>query len=82
MIDPHTADGLKVAIENLDPGVSMIVLETALPAKFEQIIVEATGRAAPRPAGLEGMESLPKRFEVMPVDVQQVKAYVSSHVDR
>ena len=80
MIDPHTADGLKVARGHLETGVPMIVLETALPAKFEQIIVEATGFGAPRPAGLEGMEGLPKRFEVMPVDAELVKAYVASHV--
>src|SRR5690606_11242153 len=39
MIDTHTADGLKVAREHLDPTVRMIVLETALPAKFEETIV-------------------------------------------
>ena len=80
MVDPHTADGLKVAAEYRDAGVPMIVLETALPAKFEQTIVEATGRSAPRPAGLGGIENLPKRFEVMPVDVERVKAYMASHV--
>ena len=34
MIDTHTADGLKVAQEWQQPGVPMIVLETALPIKF------------------------------------------------
>ena len=33
-------------------GVPMIVLETALPAKFAETIVEALGRDAPRPARL------------------------------
>ncbi|MES2887368.1 MAG: threonine synthase [Pseudomonadota bacterium] len=79
MIDPHTADGLKVARDHLEPGVPMIVLETALPAKFEQTIVEATGQQAPRPAALQGLEQLPKRFVVMPVDTVQVKAYVAEH---
>ena len=80
MIDPHTADGLRVAMLHLEPGVPMIVLETALPAKFEQTIVEATGLGVPRPEGLKGLEDLPKRFVVMPVDTAQVKAYVAAHV--
>ncbi len=80
MIDPHTADGVKVAAANLEVGVPMIVLETALPAKFEQTLFEATGLAAPRPAALQGIEALPKRFVVLPVDVDQVKAYVAEHV--
>jgi threonine synthase len=42
VIDTHTADGIKVA-ENLEPGVPMIVLETALAAKFNETILEALG---------------------------------------
>ncbi|MGT2490350.1 hypothetical protein ACU4GD_06880 [Cupriavidus basilensis] len=42
-IDTHTADGIKVAREHLTPGVPMLVLETALPAKFADTIREALG---------------------------------------
>jgi threonine synthase len=80
VIDPHTADGLKVALEKHEPGVTMLVLETALPAKFAATIHEALGVEPPRPAGLEGIEELPKRVKVMPVDVDQVKAYIHAHV--
>ncbi len=76
MIDTHTADGLKVAREHLEPGVPMIVLETALPAKFAETIREAIGREPDRPAALQGIEALPKRFKVMPVDTEAVKAYI------
>jgi threonine synthase len=58
----------------------MLVLETALPAKFAATIHEALGVEPPRPAGLEGIEELPKRVKVMPVDVDQVKAYIHAHV--
>ena len=77
MIDTHTADGLKVAYQFVEQGVPMLVLETALPAKFAETIVEAIGLQPPRPAGLEGIESLPKRFVVMGVDVDQVKAMIA-----
>ncbi|HUG23663.1 threonine synthase [Piscinibacter sp.] len=79
MIDTHTADGLKVAREHLDPGIPMLVLETALPAKFAETIVEALGREPDRPAAMRGIEQLPKRFTVMPVDTQAVKAFIAQN---
>jgi threonine synthase len=80
MVDTHTADGLKVAREHQQPGVPMLVLETALPAKFAATIEEALGCEPDRPAALRDIESLPKRFTVMPVDAQQVKDFIVRHV--
>ncbi len=77
MIDPHTADGLKVALERREPGVPMLVLETALPAKFADILQEALGRAPERPARLADLEQLPRRFEVMPVDADRIKSLIA-----
>ncbi len=79
IVDTHTADGLKVAREHRAPGVATIVLETALPAKFAETIVEAIGRAPGRPAAMQGIEDLPKRFEVMPADAAQVKAFIAAN---
>jgi threonine synthase len=78
-IDTHTADGLKVAREHLQPGVPMIVLETALPIKFAATIVEALGHEPDRPAKFVGIEALPKRVTVMPADAQAVKAFIAAH---
>ncbi len=79
LIDTHTADGLKVALEQREPGVPMIVLETAQPAKFEETIVEALGIKPPRPPGFADLENLPRRFELLPASVDRVKAYIASH---
>jgi threonine synthase len=79
MIDPHTADGLKVARGHLRPGVPMIVLETALPVKFAATIVEALGREPDRPPRFEGIEALPKRVTVLPADAQAVKNFIATH---
>jgi threonine synthase len=79
MIDTHTADGLKVARQNLQPGVPMIVLETALPIKFAATILEALGREPDRPAALEGIEQLPKRVTVLPAGVEAVKEFIARH---
>ena len=79
VIDTHTADGLKVAREQLQPGVPMIVLETALPIKFAATIVEALGRQPDRPARFEGLEQLPRRVTVLPPDVEAVKSFIAAH---
>jgi threonine synthase len=78
-VDTHTADGIKVAQENLQEGIPMIVLETALPAKFNETIREALGKDADRPHGFENIESLPQRFTVMSTDVAQIKRYIAQH---
>ena len=80
VIDTHTADGLKVALEHFDKKMPMLVLETALPAKFEDAITEALGQAPERPASLNGIESLPQKFTVMDADVDAIKQFIVSHV--
>ncbi len=79
VIDPHTADGLKVAREHLRPGTTMIVLETALPVKFAATIEEALGRQPEPPPALADLESRPRRFTVVPADVAAVKAFIEKH---
>ena len=81
MIDTHTADGVKVGREHLQAGVPMVVLETALPIKFAATIVEALGQEPDRPPKFEGIEALPKRVVLMPPSVDQVKAFISQHLD-
>jgi threonine synthase len=76
VIDTHTADGLKVAREQLQAGVPMVVLETALPIKFAATVHEALGREPDRPAQFVGIEDLPKRVLNLPADVAQVKALI------
>ncbi|WP_439587030.1 threonine synthase [Hydrogenophaga sp.] len=79
MIDTHTADGVKVAREHRDAAAPMIVLETALPIKFAETIVEALGRQPDRPPQFEGIEQLPKRVKVMTADTAAVQAYIAEH---
>jgi threonine synthase len=81
MIDTHTADGLKVGLEHREPGIPLVCLETALPAKFEDSIQEALGIQPERPAGLENLESLPQRVEIMNADVVAIQAFVARHAN-
>ncbi|MDO1510269.1 MULTISPECIES: threonine synthase [unclassified Neisseria] len=78
LIDPHTADGIKVAREVREAGEIVVCLETALAAKFENTIRGAVGEVAvPRPAALAGLEKLPQRVQVVPNDADAVKAIIS-----
>ena len=77
MIDTHTADGVKVAREQVSAGVPMVVLETALPIKFAATIVEALGREPDRPAKFDGIEALPRRVVVLPAQADAVKRFIA-----
>ena len=81
VIDTHTADGVKVGLEYREAGVPLLCLETALPVKFEESIIEALGRPPERPAGYEQIETLPQRFEVMDAEAAAIKAYIARHAD-
>jgi len=80
VIDPHTADGMKAGLEHREAGIPLVCLETALPAKFEETIREALGQDPQRPAGYENIESLPQRFDTLPPDVEQLKAFIAAKV--
>ncbi len=76
MVDPHTADGIKVAREYRAVGVPMIVLETAQAVKFAETIQEALGRDPLRPKEQEGLENLPQRVELIDATVEAIKRVI------
>ena len=69
IVDTHTADGLKAALDHFDSSIPMLVLETALPIKFEKSIFEAIGKYPDRPKQLQNIESLKQHNEVFNNDV-------------
>ncbi len=79
VVDPHTADGIKVALDHRERDVAMICIETALPAKFAATIREALGRDPERPLAYAGIEALPQRFATLPPLASAVKDYIASH---
>ena len=77
LIDPHTADGVKVARQVRENGEIIVCLETALAAKFEGTIRLAVGDiAVPRPAALAGLEDLPQRVQTAPNNAEAVKSII------
>ncbi len=80
MIDPHTADGIKVGQEYREAGVPLLYVETALPAKFAATIEEALGQTPPRPAVYADIEKRPQHYTVLPADAEAVKTFMRQHL--
>lgn len=77
LLDPHTADGVKVArdwAEKVDTPI--ICLETALPVKFAETIAEATGSEPEIPARFEGIMEAERHVLDLPNDAEAVKALI------
>lgn len=83
VIDPHTADGVAVGLEHLDPaeGVPMVSMMTALAVKFEDTIKEALGGVPERPSRFVDLENaLPAdAFTVMRPDEEKLKTFIREH---
>jgi threonine synthase len=78
ILDPHTADGVKVARESRRPDVPMICLETAQAAKFSETIVEAIGSAPPLSAAMTEMLARPQRFQIMAPDAARIRRTIEA----
>ncbi|HCS61108.1 MAG TPA: threonine synthase [Microbacterium sp.] len=79
ILDPHTADGVKIARDHVETGSPMLALETAKPAKFAGLIEEALGKAIEPDAETQTLLEAPQRVLSMPDDEQQLRAYISEH---
>lgn len=79
LVDPHTATGLRVARENSDPAVPMIVLATAHPAKFPAAVLDATGINPGLPDWLADLPNRKESFTVLPSNAKIVEDYISDH---
>ena len=77
LIDPHTADGVHVARQWRDEvNTPIIVLETALPVKFADTIVEAIGEAPQTPERFAAIMDAPFKVSDLPNDTDAVKQYI------
>ncbi len=80
LIDPHTADGVKVASDWADHVLTPIVcLETALPVKFAETITEAIGSEPEVPTRFAEILAAPRHITDLPNDVETVKQFIADH---
>ena len=79
LVDPHTADGIKVARQvqkEFDIKTPIICLETALPVKFSETIVEAIGTEPAVPERFAGIMDAQRHVTDLPNDVAAVQDYI------
>lgn len=76
LLDPHTAVGVRAALDLLPTDAARVCLATAHPAKFGEAVEQATGSPAPVPESIAALAGLPTRCEIMDADLEQVKKFV------
>jgi threonine synthase len=77
LVDPHTAVGL-AAVRRLKLSGDVIVASTAHPAKFPEIVEQATGTRPALPAELERVLHLPKQSTTMSATYDSLKRILLS----
>ena len=80
LIDPHTADGVQVARPLVEAGVPMIVMETALPVKFAETVVEAIGEQPPMPPQFAHLAGSARHVIDLPDDADALKALIETRL--
>jgi threonine synthase len=76
--DPHTAVGLAVAARFAEPGVPMIALATAHPAKFPAAVEAATGRRPELPSGFGALARRKEHFTTVANDRAAVEHFIAA----
>ena len=83
LADPHTAVGIGAARAcQRRPDLPMVCLATAHPAKFPDAVERATGVRPALPGALADLTERPERYDVLPADVDAVRACVEAAFGR
>ncbi len=78
LLDPHSAVGVKAALDHLERGMPTLSMATAHPAKFAEAIRAATGHEPPLPPALADLARLPRRVQVLEARAESVKQHIQS----
>ena len=79
LIDPHTAVGIGVA-NKVPLEDDMVVLGTAHPAKFSDVVMKETSKKPELPENLKKILNQKEKFEELPKDLKKVKDYILDRV--
>ena len=81
LVDTHTAIGIAAAERSrLDPGMPVVSLATAHPAKFPDAVEKAVGFRPKLPERLTAMMTAKERVHDLPNDVKAVQAFIAGRV--
>ena len=83
LLDPHSAIGVKAALEaGLGSGVPIITLATAHPAKFPEALNAAgLDREVALPLHLRDLFEREERVSVLPNDLAAVQAFMADNIN-
>jgi len=81
LVDPHTAVGIGV-VKKLSLDKNIVILATAHPAKFSDIVKEATGIEPQLPESLRGLLNKEEKYEKLSRDLEKVKNYILEKVKK
>ena len=78
LIDPHTADGVTVALRTMEPGFPTLIMETAKAAKFPQTVAEALGSEPETPDVVADLLALPQKVETIDNNEEPLRALIEA----
>ena len=79
LLDPHTAVGVNAARACASPGVPVVCLATAHPAKFGGAVTKAIGKPPETPPELKGLADKESRCEILDPDFKTVQDYIARY---
>ncbi len=81
MVEPHSAIGLRAAEARRVPGVPIVALATAHPAKFPDAVEAATGVRPGLPEALADLLERPEHAYAVAADLADVQNLMRAHAD-
>jgi len=81
LLDPHTAVGVEIGLLKRRPGIPLVCLATAHPAKFDQVIRQVIPDIGVTHPTLELLKDLPERKILLEREVGAVKDFISTFND-
>ncbi|HJO77384.1 MAG TPA: threonine synthase [Pelagibacteraceae bacterium] len=79
LVDPHTAVGIGVT-KKISLEENTIVLATAHPSKFSEVVMEATGIKSELPENLKNTLIRKEKYDKLPTDLEKVKKYILKRI--
>ncbi len=76
VVCPHTATGTAAAATLRKPEAHMVVLATASPAKFPDVVVESINKHPDLPEHLKDLLQKPEKYDRLANDIEKVKNYI------
>ncbi len=82
LLCPHSAVGVKVAQEQLNPAVPMVTLATAHPAKFPDAVHAATAVRPPLPSRMADLYDRPERVTRVANDLGALTSLIKGQLSK